>query len=73
METLQHVFPLHQAHPPPTAPVPVQEPPFPPAPDAPVTSKGPGEVHVVVDLPDTPEIVVISSRDEDELMVEQQV
>ena len=42
----------------------------------------PGEVHAVVDLPDTPEIVVVSSKDEghseeedqdiEEVVVEQQ-
>ena len=65
METLQHVFPLHQAHPPSEAPALAQGPPSPPAPGAPVMPENPGEVHVVVDCPDTPKIVVINSGDGD--------
>jgi len=74
METLQHVFSLHQAHPPPAAPPPVQGPPFlpapaqgppfPPVPDTPLMPDNPGEAHVVIDLPETPDLVVISSGDE---------
>jgi len=64
LETLQHVFPLHQAHPPPAALAPAQGPPSPPAPGTPLMSDSPGEAHVVIDVPDTPDTVVISSEDE---------
>ena len=75
METLQHVFPLYQVHPPPAAPVPAQGPPsppapaqgppIPPAPATPLMPDSPGEAYVVIDIPSTPEVVVISSGDED--------
>ena len=75
METLQHVFPLYQVHPPPAAPVPAQGPPsppapaqgppIPPAPDTPLMPDNPGEAYVVIDIPSTPEVVVLSSGDED--------
>ena len=64
METLQHVFPLHQVHPLPTAPAPMQGPPSPPTPGTPLMPDSLGEAHVVIDLPDTPEIVLVSSEDE---------
>jgi len=74
METLQHVFPLHQArsppaapapaHGPPSPPVPAQGLPFPPVPCIPLMPDSPGEAHVVIELPDTPDLVVISSGDE---------
>jgi len=57
MENLQHAFLLHQAHPPTT-------PTSPPAPGTPLMPNGPGEAHVVVVLPDTLEIVAVSSEDE---------
>ena len=63
METLQHVFPLHQAHPPPAAPVPAQGPPSLPAPDTPLMPDSLREAHVVINIPDTPKIVVVSSED----------
>ena len=63
METLQHVFLLHQAPPPPAAPTPAQGPPFPPTPGIPLMPDSPGEAYVVIDLPDTPEILVVSSED----------
>jgi len=64
METLQHVFPLHQAPPPPTAPATAQGPPFPSAPGTPLMPDSPGEAHMVIDLPNTPDLLVISSGDE---------
>ena len=64
METLQHIFLLHQAHLPPAAPAPTQGPPSQPALGTPLMPDSPGEAHVVIDLPDTPEIVVASSEDE---------
>ena len=63
METLQHVFPLHQAPPPPAIPA-AQRPPSSPVPGTPLMPDSPGEAHVVIDLPDTPDLVVISSGDE---------
>ena len=56
METLQHDFPLHHAHPMSTPPV--------PAPGMPLMPNSPREAHVVVDLPNTPEIMIVSSDDE---------
>ena len=69
MEILQHVCLLHQARllPVAPAPAPAQEPPFPPAPGTPLMLDSPGEVHMMVDLPDTPKIVVVSSEDEGHL------
>ena len=64
METLQRVFLLHQVYPPPAAPAPAQGPPSPPTPGTPLIPNSLGEVHVVVDLPEIPEIVVVSSEDE---------
>lgn len=64
MGTLQHVFPLHQAHPPPAPPAPAQGPLSPLVLGTPQMSDSPGEAHVVMDLPDTSEIVVLSSDDE---------
>ena len=64
METLQYVFPLHQAHPPAALAAAAQEPPLSPAPGTPLMPDSLGEAHVVVDLPDTPEIVVVDSEDE---------
>jgi len=64
METLGHVFPLHQAHPPTAPPAPAQGPPSPPTSGTPLMPNSPGEVHVVVDLPNTLEIVVVSFEDE---------
>ena len=64
METLQHVFPLHQVHPPPVAPAPAQEPPIPPVPGAPLMLESPGEAHEVINIPDTPDLVVISSSED---------
>jgi len=61
METLQHVFPLHQAHPSPAPPAPAQGPPSSLAPGTPLMPDSPGEACVVVDLPDALEIVVLSS------------
>jgi len=58
METLQDVFPLRQAHPPPAQPAPAQGPPSPPIPSTPQMPDSPGEAHVVVDLLDRLEIVV---------------
>jgi len=46
------------------SPSPAQNPPSPTAPGAPMMPDSPGEVHVVIDLLDTPEIVVVSSEDE---------
>jgi len=76
METLQHVFPLHQVHPPPVAaalaqgppspPAPAQGPLIPPAPDTPLMPDSPGEAYMVLDIPDTPNLVVISSSSRDE-------
>ena len=64
METLHHVFPLHHAHPPLASPAPAQGPPSPPTPDTPKMTDSPGEVHMVVDLPDTLKIMVLSPDDE---------
>ena len=64
METLQHVFPLHQAHPPPVPPTPAQGPPSSHVLHTPQMPDSPGEAHVVVDLRDTSEIIVVSSDDE---------
>ena len=74
METLQHVFPLHQAPPPPATlapaqgrpspPAPAQGPRSPPAPGTPLMPNSPREAHVVIDLPDIPDLVVTSSGDE---------
>jgi len=64
METVQYVFPLHQLPSPPTAPAPAQGPPSPPVPGIPMIPDSPGEAHVVIDLPDGPDLVVISSGDE---------
>ena len=78
METLQHVFPLHQIHPPPVAPTPApaqgppslpapaQKPPIPPAPGTPLMPESPGEAYVVIDIPNTPDLVVISSSSGEE-------
>jgi len=64
METLRHVFLLYQVHPSSATPAPVQGPPSLPAPGTPLMSDSPGEAHVVIDLPDIPEIVMVSSEDE---------
>ena len=64
METLQHIFPLYQAHPLPTAPTLAQGPPFLPALGIPLMPDIPVEAHEVIDLPNTPEIVVPNSEDE---------
>ena len=64
METLQHVFPLHQAHPPPVVPPPAQEPPIPPVPGTPLMPESPGEAYEVINIPDTPDLVVISSTED---------
>jgi len=64
METFQHVFPLHQAHPLPAPPTPTQGPPSLLVPGTPQMSDSPGEAHVVVDLSDIPKIMVVSSDDE---------
>jgi len=64
VETLQHVFPLHQAHPPAALAAAAQGPPLSPAPGTPLMPDSLGEAHVVVDLPDTPEIVVVSFEDD---------
>jgi len=68
METLQDVFPLHQAHPPPAAPAPAQVPLSPPVPSTPqmhdsLVSSGLGRAQVVVNLPHSLEAVAISSDD----------
>ena len=63
METLQHVFPLQQVHPPPVALAPAQEPPIPPVPGTPVMLESPGEAHEVINIPDTPDLGVISSSE----------
>ena len=64
METLQHVFPLHRAHPPAVPPAPAQGRPSPPALGNPMMPDSPREAYVVVDLPYTPEIMVASFKDE---------
>jgi len=64
MERLQYVFLLHQAPPVPAAPAPAQGPPSPLAPITQLIPNSPGEAHMVIDLPDTPDIVVISSEEE---------
>jgi len=69
METLQHVFPLNHASPSPAPPTPAQGPLSPPTLDTPQmpyssASSRSGEPHVAVHIPDTPEIVLISSDDE---------
>jgi len=76
METLQFVFPLHQVYPPLVSPAPAQGPPslltpaqgppIPPAPDTSLMPDTPGKAHVVIDIPDTPDLVVISSSSRDE-------
>jgi len=48
----------------PTPPAPAQRPPSLLTPGIPLMPTSPGEVHVMVDLPDTPEIVVLSPGDE---------
>ena len=66
MDTLQRVFPLHQAPPLPVPSATAQGPPSPPAPitlkipSSPVSSRS-GNAHVVVHICDTPDIMVISS------------
>ena len=60
METLQHVFPLHQAHPPPTPLASAQGPLSPSVLGASQMLDSLGEAQMVVDLPDTPEIVVVT-------------
>ena len=64
METLQHVFLLHQVHPPLIAPAPAQEPPIPLVPGTPLMPESPGEAHEVINIPDTPDLVVISSSED---------
>jgi len=64
METIQHIFPLDQAHPPLTPPGLAQEPPSLLVLSTPQMLDSSGEAHVVVDLLDTPEIVVRSSDDD---------
>ena len=64
VETLWHVFPLNQAHPLSVALAPAKGPPFPPAPSTPLMPDSLGEAYVVIDLPDTTEIVMVSSEDE---------
>ena len=46
------------------SPIPAQRPPSLPAPSTPLMPNSPREIHVVVDLPDTPEIVILSFEDE---------
>ena len=60
METLQHVFPLHQAHPLPATPVLAQGPPLPHVLGTLQMPDSPGVARVVVDLPDAPKVVVVS-------------
>ena len=64
METPQHVFPLRQAHPLPATPALAQGPPSPPASSTPQMLDSPGEAHVMINLSNTPEIVVIGSENE---------
>ena len=64
METLQYIFPLHQAHPLPALPTPAQIPPSPSPPGTPLIPDNPRKAHVLVDIPNTPVIVVVSSDDE---------
>ena len=61
MDALQHPFPLHRAYPPPAL---ANGPPLPLAAGTPLMPESPWEVHIVVDLPDTLEIVVLSPDDE---------
>jgi len=68
METLQHIFPLHQAPPSLVPPTPAQRPPSPPAPTTPQMPNSPvplglWEAHMVMDLSDSLEVVVISIDD----------
>ena len=69
IEALQHVFPLHKSPPllaPPTLAQGALAPPTsgtPQMPNNPVPSRS-GEAHVVIDLPDSLGVVVISSDDE---------
>jgi len=64
METLQHIFLLHQAHLPPAAPALTQGPPSLPTPGTPLMPDSPGEAYLVIDLPDTLAIMVVSYEDE---------
>jgi len=48
---------------PPAVPAPAQRPPSPPAPSTPLMLDSHGDAHVVIDLPDTLEIVVVSYKD----------
>jgi len=78
IEILSYIFPLYFAPPSPAPPVLTQGPPSPPVsgtpqpPDGLVSSKSrdgiplaneSGEVHMVVDLPDTTQLVKLSSND----------
>ena len=64
METLQHIFPLYQVHPSPAAPALAQGSPSSLALGTPLMPGSPGEDHMVIDLLDTPDIVVASYDDE---------
>ena len=64
MEILRHVFLLHQVHPSPAAPASAQGPPSLPASSTPLMPDSLGQAHVVIDLSDTPVIVVVSYEDE---------
>ena len=64
METLQYLFPLHFT---PPQPARTQWPLTPPVQGAPqlldnLVSLGSGDIHVVMDIPDTPQIVELSSN-----------
>jgi len=64
VETLQHVFLLHQAHPLPAPLAPAQGPPSSATLGTCLMPDSLGEADVVVDLPDTLEFVVVSSDNE---------
>ena len=64
MEILIHIFPLNQVPPPPAPPAPAQGPHSPLVSGTPPLPDSSGEAHVVIDIPDTPDLVVISFRDE---------
>ena len=64
METLQQVFPLHQAYSPLAPPAPTQGPPSPPLLGTPQMPDSLGEAYVVVDLPDTSKVAIVTYDDE---------
>ena len=64
METLQHLFPLHQAHPSAVPLAPTQGPTSLPASGTSLMADHLGEAYMVVDLLDTLQIVVVSFDDE---------